>query len=289
MGLRLFLAGLLCGIGLTQPCAASDRFPALGHAKDPELQQAMEASLTRLKLDRAIQEKRLSVSVVDITNPEQPKLAEVNGEVMLYAASLPKIAILMGALQKAHDGDLELSATLRQKLINMIRHSSNRDATEVLEIVGPGYLTKLLQSEPYAFYKPDSGGLWVGKAYGKAPAYQRDPLFSISHGASSREVSRFYYLLATNRLVSPQSCEVMREILSNPGINHKFVSGLKQIDPKAKIYRKSGTWRTYHSDSAIVERDGKQYIVVALANDPNGGQWMEQIVMAMDRIIFAQG
>ena len=45
--------------------------------------------------------------------------------------------------------------------------------------------------------------------------------------------------------------------------------------------------RTYHSDSAIIERDGKQYIIVALANDPNGSKWLEKIIVEADRIIFA--
>ena len=143
-----------------------------------------------------------------------------------------------------------------------------------------------MQSEDYEFYKPDQGGLWVGKSYSNEPAWNRDPLFSISHGASSREVSRFYYMLATDRLVSAQSCAIMREILSNPAINHKFVSGIRSVHPDARIFRKSGTWRSYHSDSAIIERDGKKYIVVALANDPNGGKWLEKIVVEMDKIIL---
>ena len=197
------------------------------------------------------------------------------------------LTILFGALQKAHDGQLMLDAAMREKLVNMIRYSSNVDASEVLSVVGEEYLAGLLQSEGYEFYKPERGGLWVGKSYGKGPAWKRDPLFNISHGASSREVSRFYYMLATNRLVSPQSCAIMKEILSKPAVSHKFVSGIRSVHPDARIYRKSGTWRTYHSDSAIIERDGKQYIIVALANDPNGSKWLEKIIVEADRIIFA--
>ncbi len=281
----LLLVGL--AIIFVSPAVEASEFPTLDSAIDWELQQAMDKSLQKLRLDHAVAEKRLAVSLVDITDPYHPRMAEVNGNVMLYAASLPKIAILLGALQKAHDGLLTLDADMRAKLVNMIRHSSNADANEVLSIVGEEYLAELLQSEGYEFYKPDQGGLWVGKSYGKAPAWKRDPLFNISHGASSREVSRFYYMLATNRLVSPQSCTIMREILSKPAISHKFVSGIRSVHPDARIFRKSGTWRTYHSDSAIIERDGKQYIIVALADDPNGSKWLEKIAVEMDKIMLA--
>ena len=282
----LRLLGVAAAVLIGATVQASD-FPTLGSSVDSELQRAMDEGLKRLSLERAVAEKRLAVSLVDITDPYRPRMAEVNGNVMLYAASLPKIAILLGALQKAHEGLLTLDFGIRSKLVNMIRHSSNVDATAVLSIVGEEYLAGLLQSEGYEFYKPGRGGLWVGKAYGKAPAWKRDPLFNISHGASSREVSRFYYMLATNRLVSPQSCALMKQILSKPAINHKFVSGLRAVHPHARIYRKSGTWRTYHSDSAIIERDGRQYIMVALANDPNGSRWLEKIAVEMDRIVFA--
>ncbi len=280
---------LLVGLAMVfvSPAAEAIEFSTLNSAIDWELQQAMDKSLQELRLAQAVAEKRLAVSLVDITDPYHPRMAEVNGNVMLYAASLPKIAILFGALQKAHDGQLTLDAAMREKLVNMIRHSSNVDASEVLSIVGEEYLAELLQSEGYEFYKPERGGLWVGKSYGKGPAWKRDPLFNISHGASSREVSRFYYMLATNRLVSPQSCAIMKEILSKPAVSHKFVSGIRSVHPDARIYRKSGTWRTYHSDSAIIERDGKQYIIVALANDPNGSEWLEKIAVEMDKIILA--
>jgi len=52
-------------------------------------------------------------------------------------------------------------------------------------------------------------------------------------------------------------------MLSKPGINHKFVKGLMAVHPDSKIFRKSGSWRRWHADSALVERDGHKYIMVA--------------------------
>ena len=56
--------------------------------------------------------------------------------------------------------------------------------------------------------------------------------------------------------------------------------------PTAKIYRKSGTWRDYHSDSALIERnDGRKYIAVSLAQATNGSSLLKQIIVKLDKVI----
>lgn len=282
----VWLVLLACSTPLQAFAEPTGLYPPLAGQSDPELQKALEKALGALPLKKAIAEKRLAVSVIDITDEFAPRVAQINQNQMLYAASLPKIAILLGAMQRVHDGQLELTDALADQLVSMIRKSSNVEASRVLKLVGEAYLADLLQSEPYQFYKRDRGGLWVGRPYNSGPVWKRDPLNNISHGATSHEVARFYYLLATNRLVSPESCELMRDALSNPAIKHKFVAAIAREHPTAQIMRKSGTWRTYHSDSAIIDHDGKRYILVALANDPNAGRWLEKIALAVDRILF---
>lgn len=279
---------LLLFVPLTGVSADAD-IPSLPESPDPALQSRLERSLSQMGLSRAAQEGRLSVALVDITERTNPRLAAVNADLMMYSASLPKIAILLGAFQRMKEGVLKRNHNLIEDVTAMIRHSSNTAATQVLNLVGPKYLNQLLQSDRYRLYdKNYNGGLWVGKPYGKSPAYQRDPLHSISHGATVWQVARFYYLLENGKLVSPEASREMKNILANPAIHHKFVGGLMATHPDASIYRKSGTWRTYHSDSAIVERNGRRYIAVALANDAHGGEWMRKLIVAMDDIIFTE-
>ena len=96
------------------------------------------------------------------------------------------------------------------------------------------------------------------------------------------QVARFYYLLVTNRLVSPEHTTEMLEILSKPAIGHKFVKGLKQENPDAKIYRKSGTWRNYHADSGIVETMHGSYIVVVVGEHPEGASDLVRFIQAVE-------
>ncbi|MDX1763818.1 MAG: serine hydrolase [bacterium] len=262
-------------------------YPSLLGCSDPVLQQGLESCVADLGLEDAVRDKSLCVALVDITDLNAPRLAALNGDEMKYAASLPKIALLLGAFEKSAQGDLELDEKTCDTLTCMIRNSSNSAATQILNRIGADYLAGLLQSPRYRLYDRErNGGLWVGKEYGRGPAWKRDPLHNISHGATALQVARFYYLLETGRLVSPEKSRQMKEMLGRTAIQHKFVKGLAQAKPGSAIYRKSGTWRQFHADSAIIERDNHRYIAVALAENPQGGDWLTRLIIGMDDLIF---
>lgn len=266
------------------PTAPAD----LDATPDPLLQAALDRCLRELHLQDAVRSGRLSVSLVDVTDTGRPQLAIANGDRMFYAASLPKIAILFGAFQKAADGKLTLGVAEIEELKAMIRHSSNTAASNMLAKVGTDYLAGILQSPRYRLYDAAfNGGLWVGKPYAGGNATRRDPLHNLSHAATAYQVARFYYLLETGQLVSPAASRQMKEIMGSPAIHHKFVAGLEARHPDARLFRKSGTWRNFHSDSAIVEHDGRRYIAVALSDDARGGDWLKSLIGGLDDAVFA--
>lgn len=248
--------------------------PLLRESHDPDLQATLEAKLGQLGLGPAVASKKLCVALVDMSRPHAPRVAEVNGDHMMYAASLPKIAILLGAFVEIERGRLALDADTRESLTRMIRVSSNTDATRMLNRVGKRRVNDILKSERYRLYDPMvNGGLWVGKEYAQGVAYARDPLHNLSHGATAMQAARFYYLLETGQLVNSRLTREMKRMLGRPGIPHKFVKGLA-ARPGVKIYRKSGSWQSWHADSALVEAGRHKYILVALAEDVRGGEWL---------------
>lgn len=291
MLLRLLkVVGLSLGLVVAvQAAPPQHKYPALREAKNPALQNQLEKHLKRLNLDGAVHRGDLAVALVDVTDPEHPSLASVNGDQMMYAASLPKIAILLAAFERVHEGKLQLNAENRQLMTDMIRHSSNSAATALIRKVGREYINTVLRSPKYRLYDTHyNGGLWVGKEYASGVAYHRDPLHNLSHGATAIQVARFYYMLETGQLVSPELSREMKAILGDPAIHHKFVKGLMAASPDAQIYRKSGTWRNWHADSAIVEHAGRTYIAVALAESPKGGEWLSNLICELDGIILQQ-
>jgi beta-lactamase class A len=259
---------------------------ALRTCRNAGLQQGLQALVRTQGLEAAVDSGRLALALLDLTPGQAPRLAMLNGDRMMYAASLPKIAILLGALVEADAGRLPLDEARIAALDNMIRHSSNADATRVLDWVGGERLLQILESPRYRLYDRDSGGgLWVGKAYGQAPAFRRDPLANLSHAATAFQVARLYSLLAQDALFEqPQFNALMLQALSRPGIRHKFVAGLAER-PDAVLWRKSGTWQDTHADSALVESGGHRFVMVAIAHSPEGGEWLRRLAAPLHDLV----
>jgi beta-lactamase class A len=255
---------------------------------DPQLQISVEKVLKSLHLTDAVKKKELCVVLVDITDLKRPRMAEINGNEMMYAASLPKLAILLTAFVQIEQGEMALDPETHKMLSAMIRNSSNMAATKMYRRVGPEKIADVLQSPKYMLYDADGyGGLWCGKEYGQGDAWRRDPLARMSHAATAMQTARFYYLLETQQLVSASRTQQMKSILAKPALEHKFVKGLKR-KPDIKIYRKSGTWRKWHADSALVECKRYKYIIVALAAHRKGNRWLEQLAAPLHDLIVPQ-
>ena len=282
---RLFAVWALCA--LVSGAAAQSSADRLRAAQDAGLQAAVEQVVSQAGLAKAVTDGHLSLALVDATDPATPRLAMLNGDRMMYAASMPKVAILLGALVEAEAGRLPINSLTTAAMINMIRFSSNEDATRVLRWVGIDRLLEILQSSRFALYdRALGGGLWVGKGYGPEPAARRDPLNNLSHGATAFQVARLYWMLASDQLMSPPMNALMKQVLSNPGIHHKFVKGL-DARPGVDIYRKSGTWKNFHADSALVESHGKRFVLVGIAEHPDGGEWLARLAAPMHDLIVA--
>jgi len=264
--------------------AGSGAEPSL--SPNPELQQSLQKAVEALNLTEPLAEHRLAVSLVDLRDAHNPRYAGLNDHEMMYAASLPKICVLVAGFERILHGQLAYTPALKEMFTRMIRFSSNVDASCAIQTVGFDYIAKVLTSPKYQFYDPtQDGGLWLGKAYGGPGDYwKRDPLHHLSHGATSLQVARFFLLLEQGRLVNPQYSAEIKEILSNPGLHTKFVKGLEDR-PGYQIYRKSGTWSKWHADAALVEGADRKYIAVALMEDPRGGEIFPNLIKKMDSLI----
>ena len=274
---------------LASPIASEKRaegaaYPSLVDCRDGKLQKALEEAVKSRLGDifwNDVEIGNASIAVVDVTDLQQPRMAALNGSRMMYAASLPKLAILLGVFHLIDSGQLGYDAGIKRSLTRMIRYSSNRAATEMLNLVGFKRLAAILRSDRYQLYaRGYNGGFWVGRDYSGGPVWQRDPLHNVSHGATARLDD----LLLTEQLVSSTLTADMLDILSAPGIEHKFVKGLKD-ESEVEIYRKSGTWRQYHTDSGIIVHDYFEYIAVALVKDPRGGSLMTRLIDVIDDAI----
>lgn len=279
---RAELPPVLCG-------PADDReWSPLYDCVDNRLQARLEVALRKVPLWRKlISRQKMAVGVVDLSEPRTPRFARVNGRTMMYAASLPKIAILLAAYVSFEDGTLPETPETREDLAAMIRVSSNSAATRVIDLVGFEKIEAVLRDPAYGLYDEEKGGgLWVGKRYAQAGERIPDPIKGVSHGATATQVCRFYYLLATGRVISPERSRQMLADLSDPGLHHKFVGAIEQRAPDAQLFRKSGTWKNWHSDSVMVwGTSWRRYILVGLVEDPKGEQILRDLVPVVEDLL----
>ena len=249
------------------------------------LDKELNANTTWKKL---ISQKKMAVGVVDLSNPNDVKYANVNGDYMMYAASLPKIAILLSAMDAIEKGELKETSEVKTDMRLMIAKSDNQAATRMINRVGYNKIESVMTDPKYMLYDEEhGGGLWVGKRYGGGGDTNREPLKHLSHAASVNKVCRYYYLLANGKLVNYERSKQMLEIMGNPDLHHKFVAVLEKIAPQAKLFRKSGTWKTYHSDSILVwgTDTNRRYILVALIDDSRGGQIIKDLVTPIEKVL----
>ncbi len=258
---------------------------------DQNLQRKLERTLKKNQTwAKLIKKKKMAVGLVDLSDPHHVKFARVNGSEMMYAASLPKLAVLLAAAQSLEEGNLKESQKIYDDMHEMISQSDNRAATRLIDLLGFAKIESTLTDPKYELYDPEyGGGLWVGKRYAKKGKRYPDPLMGLSHGASVTQVCRFYYLLVMGKLVSPQRSGQMLEMLADPELHHKFVKSLDELAPQAKLYRKSGTWKKWHSDSILVWGPvWRRYILAALIEDKNGEYILRELVPTIENILKTQ-
>jgi len=298
-----FVAPLLLGLlaviivsldseGATSPTlplsVPSSEWRPLGQRWDQRLQARLDQALKKDKLWQAlISTGKIAVGLVDLSDPAKPRFAQVNGNTMMYAASLPKLAILLAAFQGFQDGSLKETPQIKADLIEMIRRSDNFAASQMVTRIGLMKIERVILDPRYQFYDAKKGGgIWVGGSFARASAQNPEPLKNLIQAATVDQVCRFYYLLAYGRLINPESSRQMLKILAFPDLHDKFVSVLEKGVPPNRLYRKSGEFRIWYSDSILVwGQPVKRYILVAMVEHQQGEQILRKLAPLAEQIL----
>lgn len=260
----------------------------LSQTGDQKLQAGLELALKQHPAWRPLLvQGKMSVGLVDLSNPKAARFAQVNGNTMMYGASLPKLMVLLAAFQGFADGALKDTPEVHRDLIEMIRRSDNLAASRVIGRIGLRKIEALASDRRYQFYDPKKGGgIWLGGTYSHGGELNPEPITGLSHTATAYQLCRFYYLLAYGRLISPERSRQMLKILAFPDLPGKFVSVLETAVPPNYMYRKSGEVRGFHADSILVWDTGwRRYILVAMIEDARGEQILKELVPVAEQVL----
>jgi beta-lactamase class A len=248
---------------------------------DPALQSKLESIDTSLRQQFSMTTDQTAVGLLDL---KTRRLAMIHPDRIEYAASVPKVGILLAYFQLHPDAAAgELDGQTRHELGLMAKASNNEMAAKFSRAMSLKEIQKVLNDQ--GFYDASrGGGIWVGKHYGKGGERIGDPVADHSHAATVRQLLRFWLLLDQGRLVSPTASKLMKEIFASPDVPHddiKFVRALKGRDG-VEILRKWGTWQNWRHDSALVTAPGRHYILVALTQHPKGDDYLVELARQVD-------
>jgi beta-lactamase class A len=250
---------------------------------NPDLQRQLEAIDNSLREKYGMTTAQTAVGVLDL---QTLRLAMIHPDRIEYAASVPKVGILLAYFALNPGAEMNLDAATRHELGLMAKISSNEAAAKFSQQLGLTNIQQVLNG--YGFYDASrGGGIWVGKHYGKSTERIGDPVGNNSHAATIRQLLRYYLLLEQGKLVSPQASRVILEILDSPNIphdNHRFVKGLEGRN--VHILRKWGEWEDWHHDSAVITGPNRKYILVALTHHPRGAEYLENLAPAVDNCLL---
>jgi beta-lactamase class A len=285
----LTLVSVLSGCGSsTQP--ASPGFAGLVLGCDTPVDRLLQARLE--SADATLREKygmttgQTAVGVLDLRGQ---RLAMIHPDRIEYAASIPKIGILLAYFQLHPDAATDLNSQTRHELALMVKASNNEMAAKFSQEMGLQQIQAVLNAAH--FYDPNhGGGIWVGKHYGKGGERIGDPVGDHSHAATVRQLLRYFLLLEQEKLVSPAASRTMRAIFASPDVAHddiKFVKGL--AGREVQIIRKWGSWQEWRHDAAVVVGPGRHYILAALTKHPKGDDYLVDLARAVDDLMLGAG
>lgn len=249
---------------------------------DPVLQAELEKINAGLRAKHGMTTEQTALGVLDLKTLRLAMIHPDRGE---YAASVPKIGILLAWFQLHPQAATNLDAQTRHELGLMAKASDNEMAAKVSQEMGLKQIQAVLDS--YHFYDKDQGGgIWIGKHYGKGGERIGDPVGDHSHAATVRQLLRYFLLLEQAKLISPEASSTMREIFESPDIPHdriKFVEALS--DRNVQIIRKWGSWEDWKHDAAVITGPRRHYILVALTHHPKGDEYLVDLAKSVDDLM----
>lgn len=280
IGWLLCLVCLGCATMFPHMTTALDRCSA---DFDVPLDSALQARLETLDADLrqrlGMAPEQTAAGVLDLRTG---RLALVRPDRIDYAASLPKIGILLAYFVRHPEAATRLDPVVRHELGLVAKASSNELAAKYSRELGLRFIQQCLNER--GFYDPArGGGLWVGKHYGQNDERYPDPVGGHSHAATVRQVLRYFLLLEQDRLISPAASQTLREIFAShdiPHDRHKFVLGL--AGRPVELRRKWGEWENWQHDAAVVTGPGRHYVVVALTQHPRGDDYLVALAATVD-------
>ncbi|MEK6281621.1 MAG: serine hydrolase [Acidobacteriota bacterium] len=242
--------------------------------------------------DKKLDEKQLSITLIDLRNAAHPTMASFRGNERIYPASVVKLFYLVAAHRWLEDKKIQDTAELRRALKDMIVDSSNEATHYIVDVVTHttgGYELPPEEMKDWQYKRNAVNRYFSSLGYtninvNQKPhcedAYGRERVSREPNGANRNKLTtdataRLMMEVATHKAVTPERSSQMMELLkrnqtrktSDTDSQDTGFSG-SALPPGTKYWAKAGWTSTTRHDAAYVELPtGEKFVLVTFTEN----------------------
>jgi beta-lactamase class A len=244
--------------------------------------------------DKKLEEKQLSITLIDMSDPQHPVTASFRGNERIYPASVVKLFYLAAAHRWLEDKKITETPELTRALKDMIVDSSNEATQYVLDVITHttgGYELPPKEMEEWQYQRNAVNRYFTSLGYTNIntnqktfceDAYGREQVSRGKNGENRNKLTtdataRLMMEIVTGKAVTPERSSQMMTLLKRDYTGkstdaddqgHGF-TGIALSDVSgAKLWSKAGWTSTTRHDVAYVELpDGKKFILATFTTE----------------------
>jgi beta-lactamase class A len=244
--------------------------------------------------DKKLEEKQLSITLIDLRNPAHPAMASVRGNERIYPASVVKLFYLVAAHRWLEDKKIEDTPELRRALKDMIVDSSNEATQYVVDVLTHTTAGYELPSKEMAQWQDKRNAVnryysslgytninvnqktFCEDAYGRERV-SRGPNGENRNKLTTDATARLLMEIVTGKAVTSARSGQMMELLKRDYTGtskdaddqgHGFTGIALQGMEGVRLWSKAGWTSTTRHDAAYLELpDGSKFVLVTFTTD----------------------
>jgi beta-lactamase class A len=284
IGLLLFL---LIGAGNAQETSAQQK------TLQDLVNRAAKTTLERFA-DKKLNEEQLSITLIDLHDPQHPVSASFRGNERVYPASVVKLFYLAAAQRWLEDKKIEETPELTRALRDMIVDSSNEATQYVVDVLThttSGFELPPKEMKEWQYQRNAVNRYFTSLGYTNInvnqktfceDAYGREHVSRGPNGENRNKLTtdataRLLMEIVTGKAASPPRTALMMSLLkrdyagkSSDGDDqgHGFTGIALQGMEGVRLWSKAGWTSTTRHDAAYLEMpDGARFVLVTFTTD----------------------
>ncbi len=304
MGIILFIF-LLSSTCLSGDCSEKKSIPLPPQPiVSEQLQNVLDQIVAgNLKKQPGLAADQVHLALIDLKNPEKPRLAQYNGNEPVYPSSVIKMIYMGYVYHLAKAGACKITPQVQRKLYQMIHPSSNVATGWIVDLWSGTSGGNLRSPEAYEEFSAKRNGCndWLRslgiedinacqKTWGSPiPPGEKQFLRSGTppggpwvnrNSMTAVAAARFLQILESDALVDSDSCNAMYKLMVRDVRNQSYQRmRIAGGTPRgSKVFSKTGTTSdTFHDAGIVVLPNGRTFVLTVFITGRYRGNFIRNV------------